>query len=289
MTDYATRVRVNWELAARRMRAARTRHRPIDGRRAAFLIAAGIVLVVAVSVLFDARAITWARTLPPSVHGVFNWITQWGQSGWLLIPSAIIVIVVMLGDWRRVSRASAAAWFEIATFAAVLFVVVAATGLATDVVKPIVGRFRPDYVAQGAYAFAPFSFGGYSNYSFPSGHATTAAAVAVMAVFVPGVVSVPIVVAAALVAVSRVIVGVHFPGDVVGGALIGLGVGYLILRAMTEAGIVYAVRRGRLRHRFGALRRLRDRGGRLAELFPALWVALSPPLPRAPIPPQDPR
>jgi undecaprenyl-diphosphatase len=290
VTDYATRVRQNWELAARRLRSARRRLQPIDRGRTAFVVLAGVVLIVLVGVLFDARAIAWARTLPPPVHGFFNWITQWGKSGWLLIPSGIVVVVVMLGDWRQVSRASAAAWFEIATFAAVLFVVVAATGLTTDIIKPIVGRFRPDYVEHGAFAFAPLSLGGYANYSFPSGHATTMAAVAVMAVIVPGVVTLPIVVAAGLVAVSRVIVAVHFPSDVVGGALIGFGVGYLILRAMTAAGIVYAVRRGQRRHRFGTVRRLHRRGGRLAELFPALWTALSPsPPPRAPIPPPDPQ
>lgn len=289
MTDYPTRIRRNWELAAGRLRAAPKRLAPIDRRRAAFLIAAGIVLIVLVGILFDARAIAWSRTLPPPVRGTFDWITQWGKSGWLLIPSGILVVVVMLGDWRRVSRANAAAWFEIATFAAVLFVVVAATGLTTDIIKPLVGRFRPDYVEQGAFAFAPLSFGGFSNYSFPSGHATTMAAVAVMATFVPGVVTVPIVIAAGLVAVSRVIIGVHFPSDVVGGTLIGFGVGYLILRAMTAAGIVYAVRRGRRRHRFGTVRRLHRRGGRLAELFPALWTALSPSPSPAPIPPPDPQ
>lgn len=287
MTDYATRVRQNWELAARRLRAGRTRLQPIDRERAAFLVLAGVALIVLVGLLFDARAIAWARSLPPPVHGVFDWITQWGKSGWLLIPSGIVVTVVMLGDWRRVRRASAAAWWEIATFAAVLFVVVAATGLTTDVIKPIVGRFRPDYVAHGAFAFAPLSFGGYAHYSFPSGHATTMAAVAVMAVFVPGVVTLPVVVLAGLVAISRIVLGVHFPSDVVGGALIGFGVGYLILRAMAASGIVYVARGGRRRHRFGAVRRLRRRGGRLSELFPALWTALRPSRRREAIPPPD--
>ena len=148
---------------------------------------AGVALIVLTGFLFDARVIAWSRSLSPTTHGVFEWITQWGQSDWLLIPSGIVVIVVILGDWRRVSRANAAAWWEIATFAAVLFFVVAATGLTTDIIKPIVGRFRPDYVTHGAFAFAPLSFGGYANYSFPSGHATTMAAVAVIATFVPGV------------------------------------------------------------------------------------------------------
>jgi undecaprenyl-diphosphatase len=289
VSDYLTRVRTNWEFAAKRLRGAQTRLPPIDRRRALFLVVAGVALIVLTAFLFDARIIAWSRTLSPTTHGVFDWITQWGKSDWLLIPSGLVVIVVILGDWRRVSRANAAAWWEIATFAAVLFVVVAATGLTTDIIKPIVGRFRPDYVTHGAFAFAPLSFGGYASYSFPSGHATTMAAVAVIATFVPGIVTIPIVVAAALVAVSRVIIGVHFPSDVVGGTLIGFGLGYLILRTMMAAGIVYAVRAGRRRYRFGAIRRLRRRGGRLSELFPALWTALSPSPRRARIPPPDPQ
>jgi undecaprenyl-diphosphatase len=288
VTDYVSRVRTNWGFAAHRLRAASTRLAPIDRRRAAVLIVTGVALIFVTAILFDARLIAWGRSLPPGVHAVFEWITEWGKSDWLLVPSGVIVVVVLLGDWRRGSRANAGAWFEIATFAAVLFVVVAATGLTTDIIKPIVGRFRPDFVpGGGTFAFAPLSFGGYANYSFPSGHATTMAAVAVMATFVPGVVTIPIVALAALVAVSRVIIGVHFPSDVVGGTLIGFGVGYLVLRVMTAAGIVYAARSGVMRYRFGTVRRLRRRGGRLSELFPALWTALSPSrgLPR--MPPQD--
>lgn len=288
MTDLASRIRTNWGYAAHRLRAARARLQPIDRRRAAILVVAGVALIVITAVLFDARLIARARSLPPGVHGFFDWITRWGKSDWLLIPSGLVVVVVMLGDWRRVSRANAAAWFEIATFAGVLFVVVAATGIATDIIKPIVGRFRPDFIpGGGAFAFAPLAFGGYANYSFPSGHATTMAAVAVIATFVPGIVTIPIVIAAALVAVSRVIVAVHFPSDVVGGTLIGFGLGYLILRVMTAAGIVYAVRGGVRRYRFGTVRRLRRRGGRLSELFPALWTALSPSRPPLQMPPPD--
>jgi undecaprenyl-diphosphatase len=288
VTDYAARIRTNWNFAAHRLWAARTRLAPIDRKRAAVLIVAGIATIGLAALLFDARLIAWSRALPPGVHDVFGWITRWGESGWLLIPSAVVVVAVLLGDWRRVSRPNAGAWFEIATFAAVLFVVVAATGITTDIIKPIVGRFRPEYVpGSGAFAFAPFSFGGYARYSFPSGHATTMAAVAVMATFVPGIVTIAVVAAAALVAVSRVIVGVHFPSDVVGGALIGFGVGYLILRVMSAAGIVYAARGGITRYRFGTIRRLRRRGGRLSELFPALWTALSPFPPQPRTPPQD--
>ena len=235
-----------------------------------------MTLVVLTALLFDARVIAWTETAPPVVHSFFAWSTRFGQSDWLLIPAGLIVIVVMLGDWRGVSRINAAAWWEIGSFAAVFFVVVAVPGLVTDIIKPIVGRLRPDFVPDGAFAFAPLSFGGYPHYSFPSGHATTMGAVAVLAAFVPNSVTIPILIATAIVAISRVVIGVHFPSDVVGGALIGAGVGYLILRWMAEAGIVFVMRpNGAIRGRFGVLRRMwRGKDG-FAALFPALWTALS--------------
>ena len=268
------RIRGNWALALRRLHVARTRQPLPDWGRLGLIIAAGVALVVFTGVLYDARVIAWTHTVPHFVRASFQWVTRLGQSGWLLIPAGAIVIVVSLGDWRRVSRVAAAAWWEIAAFAAVLFLVVAATGLATDAIKPIVGRFRPDDVQGGVFAFTPLSLGGYAHYSFPSGHATTMAAVAVMAAFVPSIVTTPIVIAAAIVAISRVMIDVHFPSDVVGGILVGIGVGYLILRWMADAGIVFINRQdGSVHSRFGVLRRLRRRHG-LGALFPALWVAL---------------
>lgn len=277
------RVRVNWQGAARRLGRARGRPTPLTWPHVAVFVAAGLALAVLVGLLYDARAIAWTHTLPSGVRAVFAWITRFGRSGWLLIPSACVVIVVSLGNWRRVSRASAAAWWEIATFAGVLFAVVAVSGLVTDVVKPIVGRTRPEYVHGATFTFTPFSLGGYAHYSFPSGHATTAAAVAVLAAFVPSVVTVPVAVAAALVAFSRIVVDAHFPSDVVGGIFVGIGVGYVILRWMLAAGLVFVDRRnGRIQTRFGVLRRLRRRHG-LSTLFPALWIALDP----SPQPPDD--
>ena len=292
MIDFAPldRVRTNWALAAKRLGPARKRLLPIPWQRVGLVALVAVALVIVTAVLVDARVMAWAHTLPGPVVRVFRWLTRFGNSDWLLIPSGIVAVLVALGDWRRVGRVHAAAWWEIGTFAAVLFVVVAATGLTTDIIKPIVGRFRPDFVADGVFAFAPLSFGGYAHYSFPSGHATTMAAVVVMAAFLPGILTLPIAIAAALVAISRVMIGVHFPSDVVGGIFVGAGVGYLILRLMTEAGIVFAFRRdGRVRRRFGVMQRLRRRRNGYAGLFPALWTALSPSPRRERIPPPDPR
>jgi undecaprenyl-diphosphatase len=61
-----------------------------------------------------------------------------------------------------------------------------------------------------------------STYSFPSGHATVSFACAtVLALAVPRL-RWPLFALAALVAFSRVYVGVHYPGDVLAGAVLGV-------------------------------------------------------------------
>lgn len=269
-----SRIGANLRPLGRRMQAVRSR-RAVPGWPAlAALFLGGLALVVLVGALFDEPVIAWTRTLPTSVHDAFATITRLGRSDWLLIPTGALALAVAFGDWRHVSRPLRGAWWEVATFAAVFFAVIAISGIATDILKPIVGRMRPDYVSDGAFAFNPFTLGGYSHYSFPSGHATTMGAVAVFAAFAPGILTVPILLGTAAVAVSRVIIGVHFPSDVVGGALIGAGIGYLILRLMAEAGIVFIVRAdGMIGRRFGVTRRVHRRGAGLRAMLAALWQA----------------
>ena len=94
--------------------------------------------------------------------------------------------------------------------------------------KTTVDRGRPDRVAaevaQSRHVKMPQST------SFPSGHSASAFAfaAAVGDVFVP--VSAPVHALAAGVAYSRVHTGVHYPGDVVAGSLVGLVVGSLVGR-----------------------------------------------------------
>jgi undecaprenyl-diphosphatase len=284
MIEPLRRIRENWE-ALSGTAAARPRVFPLPTpQRAALLLVGGLLLILFIGILYDARLIAFAPTLPAPVHVFFGWLTRFGQSDWLLIPSGLLTVVVSLGDWKNVSRASAAAWREIGTFAFVFFLTIAASGVAADIIKPIVGRFRPDYV--NGHIFAPLAFGGYGNYSFPSGHATTMATVIIIAAFVPGRWTTPIVIAAVLVAISRIVLAVHFPSDVVAGTLLGLSVGALMLRRSANLRMAFVVRpNGRVDRRFGVVGHL-WREKRLETLWPALWLALRPRRqpPRSPIP-----
>ncbi|MCG5217516.1 phosphatase PAP2 family protein [Streptosporangium soli] len=75
-----------------------------------------------------------------------------------------------------------------------------------------------------------------SSASFPSGHSASAAAFATaVALEAPRRIAVPVAMVAAAVCFSRVYTGVHYPGDVLAGAGIGVATGLLTRRLWPEA------------------------------------------------------
>jgi membrane-associated phospholipid phosphatase len=124
-------------------------------------------------------------------------------------------------------------WFALALAVAVLrrnvwvFVLVAAAVLVADglagIVKLAVGEKRPN--DPDPLITIPHS------HSFPSGHTATsfAGATALSVVYPRGAPVFSLV--AAAIGYSRLYVGVHFPLDVVGGAVIGVATALLLLAA----------------------------------------------------------
>jgi undecaprenyl-diphosphatase len=103
-----------------------------------------------------------------------------------------------------------------------LAVLVADAGgeLLSDVGKALVARHRPF-----EHQLGPRS----STHSFPSGHAATSFACAtVLSYYAPGL-RVPLFVLAALIGLSRVYNGMHYPTDVLAGAVLGVLIALLLL------------------------------------------------------------
>lgn len=100
------------------------------------------------------------------------------------------------------------------------------------VVKPLGRRRRPDRAAAAVPSDRHVAMP--SSRSFPSGHTAAAVAFASGASRALPAAGIPLDLLAALVSYSRIHVGVHFPGDVLAGALIGLMVANLTTGALAK-------------------------------------------------------
>jgi membrane-associated phospholipid phosphatase len=177
------------------------------------------VLAMAASMVFvDERVYQLALRLPMWVVDLFYAITDFGRSGWVLVPTGALVAVIAIVASSTLDHMTRGVLAAIATRVGFVFLAVGVPGLFVAVVKRFIGRVRPS--PAGPFAYEPFHWRP-DFASLPSGHTTTAFAtlVAVGALFprarpyLWGF--------ALLIAVSRLAVTAHFTSDVLAGAAVG--------------------------------------------------------------------
>jgi undecaprenyl-diphosphatase len=96
--------------------------------------------------------------------------------------------------------------------------------IVVQLIKRTVGRPRPSRATGlSALAIEP------DRFSFPSGHATAAMSIGFVYACAFPALAVPLMVAAAGVGLSRVCLGVHYPGDVLAGQLLAVVTGVLVM------------------------------------------------------------
>jgi undecaprenyl-diphosphatase len=162
----------------------------------------------------------------------FFWAVSYLGNGWVAIPLFLAFVI-----WRTPKSRRA----RVVIFVAVVFLI---SGVANIPVKRAVHRPRPSgyFIAPGAGAPSE-SARSFDVHvvndrlvagSFPSGHASTAFTVATLVVLTCGVRFWPAFLGAALVAYSRIYIGVHFPLDTLVGAIMGAWISLAIWWGLTK-------------------------------------------------------
>ena len=176
--------------------------------------------------VLDVRGVAFAGALPLWLVDTFDEITDFGKSGWLLIPvSSLIVLAAIFATPAAGSVTNLVLTSLIVRFSYV-FIAIALPGLFVTIAKRLIGRLRPSEA--GPFVYIPWSWTP-AYASMPSGHATTAVAAAIAIGALWPKMRVVMWIYAGLILTSRVIVQAHFVSDVLAAAFVG-GLGAILVR-----------------------------------------------------------
>lgn len=170
---------------------------------------------------FDEVVTTHLTNWPEAERAFFAALARIGESDWMLIPTLLVWAICRLAGYLPLRYSIR--WIVRATGAmsGFIFLAVAVPGAIAALLKVAIGRARPMLMDDlGIFHFTPFA-GDWRFAGFPSGHATTAFALAWALYFLFGPRVLIVFVGAALLALSRIVDGVHYFTDVVAGIALG--------------------------------------------------------------------
>jgi membrane-associated phospholipid phosphatase len=198
--------------------------------------------IITLMYALDATEIGW---MPPR-GTAWLWpvriLTDFGKSTYVLWSLAVMLLAITL-LFPRARGTARPVLIGFGTRLLFIFFAVLLPVLTGEIIKDIVGRGRP-FVGGQANAFNFSHFAGTEAYaSFPSGHATTAFALAFAVSAVWPRTRMVMFIYAVVIAGSRLVLLAHHPSDVVAGALIGV-IGAMLVRYWFAARhLVFTIRR----------------------------------------------
>jgi membrane-associated phospholipid phosphatase len=231
--NYASRfVKLAWLSLTQLVRSPSHSRRAEAARRAArhvLWLSAGLgAAIIVLMYAIDAWEIAqMPKRGTPSLWWV-RILTDFGKDEYVLavLAGLLVAVAIVSPALRGIQRSLL---LGLGTRLQFIFCAVAVPNLVTEVLKYSVGRGRP-FVGGEANAFHFSHFAGNpAYYSFPSGHATTAFALAFAVSVVWPKARVAMAVYAIVIAATRLVLVAHHPSDVVAGALVGI-VGAMFVR-----------------------------------------------------------
>jgi membrane-associated phospholipid phosphatase len=160
----------------------------------------------------DIRIAYYCNSIAPPVKSIFEHITGFGKSTWYLVGSVLCYLYFkFISIDNRLSSKSI-----------FIFLAIVISGVITDILKYILGRYRPEALfQQDLYGFVYFQHS-HSMTSFPSGHANTITALVFSLYLIyPRYWPIHILIALLIMA-SRVVISAHYLSDVVFGSYLAI-------------------------------------------------------------------
>ncbi|MFJ3913665.1 phosphatase PAP2 family protein [Streptomyces vinaceus] len=171
-------------------------------------------------------------------HRTPDWLND-AIAAWSVYGLALFAVLMVAAWWRARRTGSPSAVTALAVPLITLL------GFGADLLLKLV--FREDRPCQSLHVAVLETCPAPGDWSFPSNHAAIGAAATVALLFVSRRLGAVAVVAALLMAASRVWVGAHYPHDVVAGLVVGALVAAVCGRAVRRRQTALADRLGRSR------------------------------------------
>lgn len=162
---------------------------------------------------------------------ILRWFNSWVGTGWdwaiifravylwylVMVAVVLLVFITFLPKFRDYRRR------HLELFISVIFSAFIARFIVTELIRFFYHRPRPFEVLEGVRVLQHQLFGSATGVgSFPSGHAALAFAVATAFFFYYPRLSILFFLAALSVGGGRIAAGVHWPSDILGGAVVGI-------------------------------------------------------------------
>lgn len=203
-----------------------------------FIVALNLTLMA--FLVLDGPAAAGADSISAYVRDIGLLITDIGRAPYLMLASALVFTWAMVSRRRLRDITARTRKLHIAHAAAYVFASVSIASLTANIAKQLIGRARPPQFGDwGTFGFSPLS-GDFLFQSFPSAHSTNFGALFMALALLFPRYRLLFVLAAIWLAMTRVMINVHYPSDVIGGLAWGSWCALAIAAVFSRYRLVFA-------------------------------------------------